>query len=451
MNARIERIWDALRSSLWIVPSGMTAGAALLALGCIRLDRFDGIRPEGWLAWLYSGGPEGARALLATVAGSMITVAGVTFSITIVALTLASTQFGPRLLRNFMRDRVNQVVLGTFIATFVYCMLVLRTVRDLEETSFVPHVAVTVGLALAIVSMGVLLYFIHHVSSSIQADSVIRAVSVETEGAIRRLYPEDLGEVGSPGADPAPEIFDHVTRDGAPLCAPRSGYVQAIDGDALMATACEHELVVRLRCRPGAYAIEGVIVAHVWPSQRLDPAVADRLLRSVMFGPRRTLIQDVGFGFSQLVEVAARALSPGINDPFTAVACIDRLAALLAVLGRRRLPSSLRADAAGSIRVITDAASFEHAADAAFDQIRQYGATHEPVLLRLVHALADLGQILVRTADRRAVRTHIERVGAAAERGLQDETARARLRRAVDEALAGLDQTGSTTGTCAER
>lgn len=160
--------WEDIRSSFWFVPTLMAAASAVLAMCNIYLDH---TLPESWRGngWIYSGGAEGARAVLSVIASSMITVAGVVFSITIVALTLASSQFGPRLLRTFMRDTANQVVLGTFIATFLYCLLVLRTIRGLDEREFVPHLSVTVGVLLGVASLGVLIYFIHHVSVSIQA------------------------------------------------------------------------------------------------------------------------------------------------------------------------------------------------------------------------------------------------------------------------------------------
>jgi uncharacterized membrane protein len=193
MKAKLDHFLFQLRSSYWFVPSVMALLSIGVALGMIVVDQSvgeDGI--QGYW-WIYAGGPDGARAVLATVAGSIISVAGVTFSIKIAALTLASQQFGPRLLRNFMADRGNQFVLGTFIATFLYCLLVLRTVRSWEDAEFVPHLSVTLGVLLAVASLGVLIYFIHHIAASIQASNVIARVSGELQAAIDRLFPEDLG------------------------------------------------------------------------------------------------------------------------------------------------------------------------------------------------------------------------------------------------------------------
>ena len=191
---RLRAWWDYLRGTYWAVPSAMAAAAVGLSVAMIQLDEATtATMLERW-SWVYTGGPEGARAVLSTIAASMITVAGVTFSITIVALTLASQQFGPRLLKNFLRDLGNQIVLGTFVSTYLYCLLVLRTVRGSDAEEFVPHLAVTVGVVLAILSLGVLIFFIHHVATSIQASRIIANVANDLELAIERMFPDAIGE-----------------------------------------------------------------------------------------------------------------------------------------------------------------------------------------------------------------------------------------------------------------
>ena len=191
MKTWLMNYWESIRANFWFVPTVMVAGAVALSLVTINLDKVAAY--DNWIAtlgWTFTRGPEGSRAVLSTVAGSMMTITSVTFSITIVALQLASSQFGPRLLRNFMRDRGNQISLGTFIATFAYCLLILRTVNGTEEQRFVPHISVTVGLLMALTSLGVLIYFIHHAAASIQAENVIANVGRDLDQAIARLYPE---------------------------------------------------------------------------------------------------------------------------------------------------------------------------------------------------------------------------------------------------------------------
>ena len=246
--------WEDIRTSFWFMPTLMVAAAIALSLATIHLDR--AAPRHNWLAtlgWTFTRGPEGSRAVLSAVAGSMMTIASVTFSITIVALQLASSQFGPRLLRNFMRDRGNQVALGTFIATFTYCLLVLRTVNGTEDEQFVPHISVTVGLVLALASLGVLIYFIHHAAESIQAENVIAAVSRDLHQAIDRLYPECLGQEPpspAPGCGQRTSPRASSASPGA-IAAPRSDYLQAIDVERLLRLAKERDVVISRGAAPG--------------------------------------------------------------------------------------------------------------------------------------------------------------------------------------------------------
>ncbi|HUF91552.1 MAG TPA: DUF2254 domain-containing protein, partial [Candidatus Limnocylindria bacterium] len=341
---RLRNLCERLSTTFWFLPSWMTLAAVGLSFGAIAVDNRvqSKLFGESGYWWLYTGGAEGARTLLSTVAGSMITVVGIAFSMTIVSLQLASSQFGPRLLRNFMRDTGNQVVLGTFVATFMYCLLVLRTVRGKDGIvdAFVPNVAVTVGVLLAACSVAVLIYFIHHIAAMIQADNVVAAVSAELDATIERLFPEPVGRPAptAPSAD-LPDDFDE---QAAPVPAPRTGYLQTVNLDDLMALAREHDLVLRLAHHPGMFMLAGTPVAFAWPRARLDEQVARAAAKAFTIGAQRTPSQDVEFGIWQLVEIAVRALSPGINDPHTAIACVDRLGAALAKIGRRPPPESRR-------------------------------------------------------------------------------------------------------------
>ena len=334
MKSRLANLWETLSASLWFVPALMTLVAVGLALGGIALD--DIIRHGS--GWAYGGGPEGAREVLSAIASSMITVAGVAFSVTIVALTLASQQFGPRLLRNFMRDRGNQVVLGTFIATFTYSLMVLRTIRS-NGSEFVPQVSVTLAMVLALTSLAVLIYFIHHAAVTIQAPEVIAMVAEDLTQGIDRLFPEALGRPPTEGEhDLKPEFTGEFERVAEAIPCRETGYLQSIENDRLMALASENDLIFLLPCRPGDFIIEGNDLMQVKPSGRIDPELADQLCKCFILGDERTHIQDIEFSIHQLVEIAVRALSPGINDPITAMNCIDRLAAALCRLAQRSMP-----------------------------------------------------------------------------------------------------------------
>lgn len=408
MKTRLSKLWDSTRTSLWFVPCCLMLAAIILAFSALAFDEYLAAQPSDRFDWLYAGGPDGARALLATIAGSMITVAGVTFSITIVALTLASSQFGPRLLRNFMRDIGNQVVLGTFIATFLYCLLVLRSVRGADGEAFVPQVSVAIGLLLAVFSLGVLIYFIHHVSSSIEADNVVAAVCAECYAAIDSLFPEEMGDAPADSTlGDAPDI-EHMEQDGHAIRASASGYLQAIDGGGLMMLTSQNDLTARLFRRPVDFIVAGTTLMFLCPASRVTEEIERGANHLFVLGSKRTPIQDVEFAINQLVEIATRALSPGVNDPFTAISCVDRLAVTLVTLARRKFPSRYRYDDEGNLRVIADVTDFEGALDASFNQIRQCARTNVPLLIRMLEAIASVSEQAKRPADRRALLRHAE-------------------------------------------
>jgi uncharacterized membrane protein len=395
LRTQLRARYEQLRTSFWFVPALMSVGAALLALVTLAVDARLSDEVRSGLTWIYGGGPEGARSLLSTVASSAITVAGTTFSITIAALSLASSQFGPRLLRTFVRDTGNQVVLGTFVATFLYCLLVVRTVRGLEDTRVVPHLSVTVGVLLAIANLGVLIYFIHHVAMSIRADQVIAAVGHDLDGAVEHLFPEQLGrglvaqgdDVEAPAAPPPA-----APPDALPVALDQDGYLQVLDVESLLGLTVEHDLVVTLLCRPGDFIVAGEPAALVWPAERLDDEVRGAVAGVFILGRERSAQQDVLFVVNQLVEVAARALSPGVNDPFTAITSLDRLGAVLCRVARRPLPDGRRYDEGGRLRVVAAPVRFDELVDAAFDQIRHYGRDNLVVMGRLLDTLARVGE-----------------------------------------------------------
>lgn len=385
MKTRLRHAWVTITTGYWFVPSVMTAAAVVAALVMVTLDRRV-IGPGSVAGWVYSGGADGAKTLLSAVAGSVITVAGVVFSITVAALTQASSQFGPRLLRNFTRDTSNQVVLGTFVATFAYCLVVLRTVRGGDEGLFVPHTSVTVAVLLAGASIGVLIYFIHHVSATLQAPTVIAKVAAELARAIEQTPKSDRRTLATAGeASTLPADFD---RHAFAVPSTRDGYVQAVDLDRLVSLAKERGVQIRLACRPGDHVIERNPLAHVGPADRSDSACESWVQGAFIVGDHPTEEQDIEYSVRQIVEVAVRALSPGVNDPFTAVNALDVLAAGVCRVARRGLPGPSHFDDAGVLRVVVPVTTFEGFVDAAFDQIRQYGRGSVAVSVRLLEVLA---------------------------------------------------------------
>jgi uncharacterized membrane protein len=397
MGVTVRKYWERVRGSLWFLPGLMALGAAGMAALTVW---FDGRVPAEWvrgLGWVYNGGAEGASAVLGTVASSMMTITGLVFSLTLVALSQASTQFGPRLLRNFMRDTANQMVLGTFVATFLYCLLVLRTIRRADERLFVPHLSVTLGVAFALVSLGVLIYFIHHVAVSIQADEIIARVSGELERGIERMYPVKIGEGEEAGA------MERPRGEGKGILSEEEGYVELIDGEALMQAAEAGEVVIEVGKRPGHYVSKGTVLARGWPAERVGEKVCAGVRGAYAVGASRSPAQDVEFTLLQLVEVAVRALSPGINDPFTAMTCVDRLGSALAGLAGRERPEAYRRGEGGKLRVIAEATRFERLLAAGFDQIRQASRGNVAVTLRVLEALEVVAGGVGRAEDFQAV------------------------------------------------
>ena len=409
-NIKRSKLWDNLHSSYWFVPTIMAIVAIALAFTMLTLDRAGKSGPIENLGWIYTGGPDGARTLLSAVAGSMVSVAATAFSITIVALQLASSHFGPRLLRNFMRDTGNQVVLGTFIGTFIYCLIVLRTVHGEDYNVFVPQISVTFGMVLAIASIGVLIYFIDHASTIIQASHVISEVSADLDDAINRLFPEKIGHSVSEHKRHFGEIPANFDEEACPIKAPGSGYLQAIDDEKLMKLACKHKLLLRLRYRPGKFVVQGSALVMVWPFEHVNHKLTDQINDAFILGKERTEQQDVEFPINQLVEIALRAISPAVNDPFTAIRCIDRLSVGLSQLAQRDFPSPYRYDDNNNLRVIALGVTFAGLTDAAFNQIRQYSTSDVAVSIRLLEAIAVIATYTRNKKDRAALLRHADMI-----------------------------------------
>jgi uncharacterized membrane protein len=396
-NVKLGKVWDVLHSSYWFLPTLMVLGAIVLAILTLTLDSQTRINLQG-LNWIYTGGSDGARAMLSAVAGSVITVATTAFSITIVALQLAASNFGPRLLRNFMRDTGNQLVLGTFIATFVYCLLVIRTIHGEGEgySQFVPQLSVTIGTGLAIISVAVLIYFIHHASTIIQVSHIIASVSQDLERATDRLFPKEMGHSLPESSVRIEEVIAEFNHHATPIPSTQEGYLQAIEDEDILKLACQHDVQFCVQSRPGEFMVKGSALVMVIPGDRVSSRLVKQVNHTFIIGKERTEQQDVEFPIDQLVEIALRAISPAVNDPFTAIRCIDRLSAALARLAQRPSPSPYRYDKAQQLRVIAPPTTFEHLVNRAFDQIRQYARTDAAVTIRLLEAIA---RILMDTSN----------------------------------------------------
>lgn len=429
MRAHLQQLWIKLRASYWFYPSVMAIGAIVLSAVTTDIDgRIEADWPEKY-TFIYSNQPDGARALLSTVAGSMITVTGITFSLTLLAVSHATSQFGPRLLTNFMRDRGNQITLGTFIATFLYCLMVLRTVRSPEEVfgassaansvtgAFVPHVSIFAALLLTIASVGVLIYFIHHIPESIRLSNVVADVGRELTRSIPELFPEMLADAqpDSQEVDPRLQLPDHFEELSQHITSNTDGYVQTVDDEGLLGFAVENDSVIKMVVVPGDFVSQGESLLLVSSKQPLADETVKRLRFMFAFGAHRTSTQNALFLVDQLVEVASRALSPGVNDPMTAITCIDWLQSALRQLAQRSEPDSYRFDSDGNLRLIAAAARFRDFCSRTFDQLRPYVARDRNVAIHMMQMIARVTDASRTSSQCQLLQHHAELLFEAAE------------------------------------
>jgi uncharacterized membrane protein len=424
---------EVLRTSLWFVPSLEVVAAIGLFIGTLAADRA-AYRGDFTLpGWVISGSADAARQILTTIAAAIITVVGVVFSIILVTLTLASTQFGPRMLRNFIRDRGTQVTLGTFVATFVYSVLVLASIGVGSHGDFVPHISVTTTLGLTVIDLAVLIYFIHHTAVSIQLPQVIASIAADLAEAIR----EQGSGPDRPGLEnglSAVELVNRTEATGAVLLAPVSGYVQFIKHQNLVRLATRADAVINLEHRPGHFIVRGHQFATVWPPEAAS-LVRQAMSRAHIIGSQRTLTQDASFGFDQLVEIAIRALSPAVNDPFTAMTCIDWLGENLCKIVAGWHPARVHRDAAGYIRVITAEPAYDRLVQRSFEKIRQSSLGMPAVMIRELEALARIMAETTSDGQRRVLLEQAAMIDRASERSVPEAADRTDIRRRYEAIL----------------
>ncbi|MDD5093665.1 MAG: DUF2254 domain-containing protein [Dehalococcoidia bacterium] len=406
LYSRLLYSWDQLRASYWFIPISMAVASAILAFVLVAIDDATEIKQ---LPGLSEIDPPGARALLATIAAASITVTAVAFSITMVVLSTVSNQFGPRLIPNFMKHNSTQLVLGGFIGTFIYCLLVLSHVRDDSSAYPVPQLALGFGLLFGTLSFMLLIYFFRSVSRFIQVERLIEEVSSEVMNVFNRVFPNHVEDSQADNSEDdtfiLPEGFQQ-TADG--VVATKVGYIQAIDINRIVSIATEQDIVVHLLHRPGTFVFEGLRLAGVLPQEALTNDISERIRSSFLIGGQRTSMQDPEFAVDQLVEVSMRALSPGINDSFTAISCIDRLGAGLSFLGTRLIPSRLHHDGNGQLRVITQPFTYASIGDAAFNQIRQTAKANCAVTIRLLEVIDSVAQRDLPGPYRKALKRHAQ-------------------------------------------
>lgn len=401
MLFRLRQLWQPLRESLWFVPLLMVLASLGLAYGLVQYDQAHSASGPRQLPLLFGIDAGGAGGMLTAISASMLTVAALTFSLLLAAITQVSNQYSPRALRNFMRDPVSQVVMGYFVSVFTFALIVQGTIRSGRTDRFVPTTAVLVALLLALGGVGALIFFLHHIAEALQTGTLVRRIMAETERELRRLFPYSLGQELHSEARPAAEAFARMPDGWFPVLATEAGYLQYIDAPGLLAWTTRHGTVLRLEHHIGDFVGTGQQLFSVRAGmERPATDQADwptDLLRYVSIGRHRNPEQDVAFGVQQLVDIALKALSPAVNDTTTAIMAIDYLGELLGRLARRDFPDALRSDGQ-HLRVLVRVYDFGDYVRLACDLVRESAAGNPAVLRRLLRALA-LAASQVHTPD----------------------------------------------------
>jgi uncharacterized membrane protein len=440
VNLNVSSAIEQIRSHILFVPVVMVLLAGLLAVALVELDRHLVAEDVRQVAWIFRAGASGAREVLSTVATAMVQLAAITFSVTIVALALRSQQFGPRLLRNFTGDQFNQVILGTFIGTFAYALLVLRAVRDLDDAAlddetFIPFLAVTFAILLALICLALFVVFIDRVVTSIQANSIVAEAANEARRAMESQFPEDVGDEFDPAQAEDHEPFV----GGADVLAPSTGYIQDVDPERLLAIAREADVKIRMEAPIGGFVVKGSPLVTVMPGDRVDEKLVEQVHRAYAVGRYRSTRRDPEFGIRQIVDVAVKALSPSDNDPTTAVTATEYLGALLVDFASRPVPSPLRKDENGSLRVIALGSSFRGITSLALDQIREHGADEPTVVFTLLETIIRVAGAVRHEWQRAILEEHVWKISRAVDREIVEPITREAVNRRL---LLAMDRLG---------
>lgn len=385
----MERVIASVRNALasfWLLPSLIGVAFALSALILLRIDRGDGIGIG------FGGGAPAARSVLTVVAGSLITVTGLTFSLTIVTLQLVSGQFTPRALRGLLSDRVTQMLAGTFVGIVAYSLVVLRSVRDetIGAPGFVPSLSTLAAILFGLAALGLLLYFVHHIGSTIQVSSILARLHAQTLRSVARLYPDEVGEPIPVAPEP---VLARWRAAGAPLVVTpsRTGYIRTIAVGDLVSGLAGSGACVFIASEPGDLVTMRTRAIEIWNAP--DPAQALRLAsRALVVDDERDVHQDVAFGLQQLADIALRALSPGVNDPTTADTAIAYIGSVLEHLASRAFPAPLREYETEHVTVIAHRRSFAELLTLHVAEVGRYATSDARVgvaLLEMLHGVAE--------------------------------------------------------------
>lgn len=390
---RLRELWSDLRASLWFIPMILFIGSIILALGMIQIDLSVGTEALIELSPVFAISAEGARTMLLAVAGSMLTVVALSFGLSLTAMTFASGQFTPRILRNFMRDRANQFILGYFVGIFAYSMITLLAIRSSGVVQFIPVIAVFVGLLFGLGGVIVLIFFIHHISSSLQITKILNNIVDDTKKSIQTIFPKNV-------ADPAEQNEKlqawQADKNQQWLTVPSasSGYVQNVDTARLIKYAEDNDVILRMECGIGKFIPRGAALISITRDNYndagksgLDEEIINTLNANYGIERHRTIERDVSYGIRQIVDIALKALSIGVNDTSTGVNCVHFLSDILGEIARKKFTPKVRS-IDGRPRLITEAPDFRDYVETAFDQIRISGKGNMAILEQLAEAIS---------------------------------------------------------------
>jgi uncharacterized membrane protein len=424
-KATRQYFWDRIRASLWFVPLVMAVSAVLLSWLLGMLDDIIPNRMFMGSKFIITGSASDMRAAMISIAATVLGTAGVVFSLLTLPLSTVASQFGSRLLRVFLRDRTTQYVLGMFVATFCYCLATALSIPNVPNQFAGPQITVTFGLFMMVLTFGSLIILIQHISTMLQAPNIVAAAGSDLLEAVRMETMEGVGESSS-------SVFEQVNNslvenEAYPLRVKAMGYIQFYDPQIILNLANANDLIIRLLRKPGQFIRLGDVVALIWPADKVDERLAKSLRHGVQIGKQRTPTQDVEYAINQLVEIAVRAMSPAINDPFTALTCLDYLADGLAKYTRSDASSINYYGQDGKLRLVFESATLAELLQAAFDMLRHASCDNANVLLAILDAIDDIGQEAKSQQARLELLRHVRLVQAEAQAGALIESDRERI------------------------
>ncbi|MCB9202429.1 MAG: DUF2254 domain-containing protein [Flavobacteriales bacterium] len=413
-----------LQSTFWFLPTFIILLGIILAIILPQIENHFTQYVNDFSKKLLIQNYDSAKLILSTISGAMIGVAGTVFSATLVVLTLASSQFGPRLIKNFMHVRINQIVLGNYVALYIYCLIILYTIRDTNDFN-IPSFSILLAMISTIVNIILLIFFIHNIAVSIQADNIIAnilntlTINVKESLSIKNEGGEEEEEFKNQDINEKKEKEKY--KKSINISCHQNGYIQFIDYNQILTIASNHDILVELEFRSGDYVIANQNCGKIYTNDTLDEAIPQEIIEQIIIQTSRSREQDLEFYINQVVEIAVRALSPGINDPYTAIACIDNLTSMMCYMTKVKLPKKYRYNDKNELKIIADMLDYKGILDEAFNQIRQFSNGMPSIIIRLMESLITIDNFATNQAYKKAIQKHAEMVWNVGEKSIISE------------------------------